>query len=338
MAMAPEIDRTVGDRAGPTFNEAGLQYGYDAELAAVLPFNQKIPFENIVEARRVEAEAMAERLRARAELPEDPDVLVEDRVLRGSSGSSDLPIRTYTPARRVNSRGALVFFHGGGYVLGTPDNEQERCAHFAANVGCVVVSLDYRLAPEHPFPAALDDCYRTLCWVAQEGGRLGIDESRIAVGGISSGGGLAASVAHRARDEKGPKLALQLLLYPTLDSRSQTTSMMRFTDTPLWDSLSNRIMWKYYLAESDYPLSYASPALAESFEGLPPAMLAVAEMDPLRDEALQYAIFLLEANVSVELHLYAGTYHAFDYIAPFAQISQRALADQVNSLSKALRS
>ena len=114
--------------------------------------------------------------------------------------------------------------------------------------------------------------------------------------------------------------------------------MKRFTDTPLWDSVSNRIMWKYYLAESGYPLSYAAPALADSFEGLPPAMLAVAEMDPLRDEALQYALALLEANVSVELHLYAGTYHAFDYIAPFAQISQRALADQVNALAKALRS
>ena len=183
-----------------------MQYGYDAELAAVLPFNQKIPFDNIVEARRVEAEAMAERLRARAELPEDPYVLVEDRIIPGARGSYDLPVRTYTPTRKVNSRGALVFFHGGGYVLGAPDNEQERCIHFATNVGCVVVSLDYRLAPEHPFPAALDDCYQTVCWVSEEGGRLDIDQDRIAVGGISSGGGLAASVALRARDEEGPSL------------------------------------------------------------------------------------------------------------------------------------
>ena len=108
------------------------------------------------------------------------------------------------PARRVNRLGALVFFHGGGYVLGNLDNEQLRCIHFANKVNCVVVSPDYRLAPEYPFPAALDDCYRTLCWVAEEGHRLGVDDRRIAVGGISSGGGLAASVAHRARDEKGP--------------------------------------------------------------------------------------------------------------------------------------
>ncbi len=114
--------------------------------------------------------------------------------------------------------------------------------------------------------------------------------------------------------------------------------MRRFTDTPLWDSHSNRIMWKYYLARSDYPPSYAAPALAESFEGLPPAMLAIAEFDPLRDEALEYATALLKENVSVEIHLYAETYHAFDYIAPFAEVSQRALADQVNSLTKALRS
>jgi acetyl esterase len=336
--MAPDVEGTAHKRQNSTFSGNGLQYNYDAELAAVLPFNVKIPFDNIVEARRVEAEGMAEELRARADLPKDPSVLVEDHLLPGADGSSDLPIRIYSPARRTTSLGALVFFHGGGYVLGTLDNEELRCIHFAARVNCVVVSPDYRLAPEHPFPAAFDDAYRTLCWLAGEGPRLGVDIGRIAVGGISSGGGLAASIAQRARDARGPELALQLLLYPTLDSRLQTASNARFTDTPLWDAHSNRAMWQYYLGESDYPASYAAPALAESFEGLPPAMLAIAELDPLRDEAIEYAVALLKANVSVEIHLYAGTYHAFDYIAPFAQISQRALADQVNSLTKALRS
>ncbi len=336
--MAPEVENVVGYTSYSGAMGEAADYCYDAELAAVLPFNVKIPFENVAEARRVEAEGMAERLRARAELPDDPNVVVEDHVLPGADGGCDLTVRTYTPARRVNRLGALVFFHGGGYVLGNLDNEQLRCIHFANKVNCVVVSPDYRLAPEYPFPAALDDCYRTLCWVAEEGHRLGVDDRRIAVGGISSGGGLAASVAHRARDEKGPGLVLQLLLFPTLDSRLRTASMTRFTDTPLWDSLSNRIMWEYYLADSDYPASYASPALAESFEELPPAMLAVAEFDPLRDEALEYAVALLAAKVSVEMHLYAETYHAFDYIAPFAQISQRAVADQINSLTKALRS
>jgi len=336
--MAAEVDGVAHKPHTSTFTGNGLEYNYDAELAAVLPFNVKIPFDNVAEARRLEAEGMAEELRARAELPKDPNVIVEDLVLPGAGGSSDLAIRIYTPARRTTSLGALLFFHGGGYVLGTLDNEELRCVHYAARVNCVVVSTDYRLAPEHPFPAALDDCYRTLCWLVGEGARRGVDVRRIAVGGISSGGGLAASVAQRARDEHGPELALQLLLYPTLDSRLRTASNARFTDTPLWDAHSNRAMWEYYLAESDYPASYAAPALAESFEGLPPAMLAVAELDPLRDEALEYATALLKANVSVELHLYAGSYHAFDYIAPFAQISQRALADQVSSLSKALRS
>jgi acetyl esterase len=336
--MAAEVDGAAHKRPASTYSGNGLEYNYDAELAAVLPFNVKIPFDNIAEARRLEAEGMAEQLRARAELPKDPNVIVEHLVLSGGSGSSDLAIRIYTPARRTTLLGALLFFHGGGYVLGTLDNEELRCVHFAARVNCVVVSPDYRLAPEHPFPAAFEDCYRTLSWLVGEGARLGVDVRRIAVGGISSGGGLAASVAQRARDEHGPDLALQLLLYPTLDSRLRTASNARFTDTPLWDAHSNRAMWEYYLAESDYPASYAAPALAESFEGLPPAMLSVAELDPLRDEALEYASALLKANVSVELHLYAGSYHAFDYIAPFAQISQRALADQVSSLSKALRS
>lgn len=336
--MPPGVDDTTSDIPGSAFTNHGLQYGYDAELAAVLPFNKKIPFDNVTEARRVEADAMVERRRARAELPPDTSVIVEDRFIDDVPGSLPVPVRTYTPARRANSVGALVFFHGGGYMLGTPDDEQQRCAHFAARVGCIVVSVDYRLAPENPFPAALDDCYRAVRWVARQEDSLGIDPSRIAVGGISSGGGLAASVAQRARDEHGPRLALQLLVFPTLDSRSQSASMMRFTDTPFWDSLSNRVMWEYYLPASEHQPAYAAPALATSFADLPPAMLVVAEFDPLHDEALHYTLALLEAKVSVELHLYPGTYHAFDYIAPFAQISQRALADQVNALAKALRS
>lgn len=336
--MAPEAGYTAHALSNLELTGQSSKYSYDAELAAVLPFHIRIPFDDIAEARRVEAEGLAEQLRARAELPADPSVVVENHVLRGPPGSYDLPVRTYTPAHRVTPVGALVFFHGGGYVLGNLDNEEPRCVHFASNVNCVVISPEYRLAPEHPFPAAVDDCYRTVCWVAEHAARLGIDEHRISVGGISSGGGLAASVAHRARDEKRPGLVLQLLLFPTLDCRLQTPSARRFTDTPLWDSDSNRVMWDYYLADSDYPSWYAAPALAESFDGLPPAMLAVAEFDPLRDEALEYAKALLQADVSVEVHLYAETYHAFDYIAPFAEISQRALADQVNSLTRALRS
>ena len=169
--MAAEVEGAAHKpHENSTFTGNGLQYNYDAELAAVLPFNVKIPFDNVAEARRVEAEGMAEQLRARAELAQGPQrVGGGPRACQGSGGSSDLPIRIYTPARRTTSLGALVFFHGGGYVLGTLDNEELRCVHFAARVNCVVVSPDYRLAPEHPFPAAFDDCYRTLCWLAGEG-------------------------------------------------------------------------------------------------------------------------------------------------------------------------
>jgi acetyl esterase len=334
--MPAEAGKALDDLSNIELTGHGSEYRYDAELAAVLPFHVKIPFDDIAEARRVEADGLAGELRVRAELPQDPSVVVKSHVI--SCDGYDLPVRTYTPAHRVSPLGALVFFHGGGYVLGNLDNEEPRCIHFASKVNCVVISPEYRLAPEHPFPAALDDCYRTVCWVAEEAQRLGVDERRISVGGISSGGGLAASVAHRARDEKLPGLVLQLLLFPTLDCRLQTVSARRFTDTPLWDSHSNRTMWDYYLANSDYPPWYAAPALADAFDGLAPAMLAVAEFDPLRDEALEYAKALLEAEVSVELHLYAETYHAFDYIAPFAEISQRAIADQVNSLTRALHS
>jgi acetyl esterase/lipase len=339
--MAPEAKTALADPSHSHPATDAVKYDYDAELAAVLPFNVQIPFGDIAEGRRVAAKLASEQLRARAEMLQSLSVLVEDHVIPGSQHSADLKVRTYTPVHRAGTLGALLFFHGGGYVMGNLDSEEPRCFHLASRANCVVVSPDYRLAPEHPFPAGFDDCYRALCWVVEQSERLGVDAHRVAVGGVSSGGGLAASVAHRCRDEKDPELALQLLLFPTLDPRLKTASVARFTDTPLWDAPNNRLMWDYYLGSplpsAVVPSSYAAPALAESFEDLPPAMMAIAEFDPLRDEALEYAMALLTAKVSVEVHLYPQTYHAFDNIAPFAQISQRALSDQVNSLTHALR-
>jgi len=270
-------------------------------------------------------------------LPTDDRVRVHDRSIPGPAGAPEVPVRIYSPVAAGTARPGVVFFHGGAFILGDVYTEELRCLRYAAEAGCVVVSVGYRLAPEDPFPAGFDDCYSALVWVAEHRTELGIDGRRLAVGGTSAGGGLAASVALRARDAGGPALALQLLVYPTLDARMGTPSMHEFTSTPGWNSVANHLMWSYYLDGSGPASAYASPALAEALTGLPPAAVVVAAFDPLRDEAVEYALTLVRAGVSTELHLYPGTFHAFDAIAPFAAISQRALEDQVLALRRALR-
>jgi acetyl esterase len=315
-----------------------VQHSYDPELASVLPFSVSLPFESIAEARRVEDERIADCLTADQERLASRPVAVEDLSVRWGAPVRDILVRIYTPtARRTSTVGGLVFFHGGGYALGSLDSEHARCAQYADEAECVVVSVGYRLAPEHPFPAGFDDCYSTLLWVRDNGAQLGIDVGRIAVGGTSAGGGLAAAVALRARDESGPPIALQLLVYPTLDSRMASPSMDEFSDTPGWNSVFNRLMWRYYLADRADSHPYAAPALATAFHGLAPAAVIAAEFDPLRDEAVEYALALLRAGVSTELHVYRGTFHGFDVLAPFAAVSQRALTDQVLSINQALR-
>jgi acetyl esterase len=255
------------------------------------------------------------------------------------SDAPGIPIRIYRPKYGSQGLGAFVFFHGGGFALGTLDSEHHRCAYLAREAECVVVSVDYRLAPEHKFPAGLDDCFHAVVWVAENARGLGVVPGRLAVGGASSGGALAAGVALRARDQAGPLLSFQLLIYPVLDPRMETASMAEFTDAPIWNADNNRVMWSYYLPVSGdgRPLQYASPAQADSYEGLPPAMIAAAELDCLRDEAIEYALALSRAGVPVELHTYPGAFHGFDLAAPHAEISQRTLGDQARALGRALR-
>jgi acetyl esterase/lipase len=218
--------------------------------------------------------------------------------------------------------------HGGGFVAGDLDSEEVRCLRLADEAGCVVVSLEYRLAPQHRYPAALDDCFTALCWTASSAPSLGVDPDRIGVAGASSGGNLAAATALLARDRGEPAVAFQCLVYPTLDDRMQTASV-GFVDTPMIDGSDVARCWDYYLGadRSDDVSPYAAPARAVDLAGLPPAYVMTAELDPLRDDGLHYAMRLLEAGVSVELHQFAGAFHAFD-LFPTA-ISQRALDEQV---------
>jgi acetyl esterase/lipase len=248
-----------------------------------------------------------------------PDRTVDLRVYRGSP-ELQAPV--------------LVFFHSGALVMGNLDTDHARCVAMARDAGCVVVSVDYRLAPEHAYPAALDDCVAVVRAVATEPERFGVDPGRLAIGGNSAGAGLTAAVALRLRDEGGPRPCFQLMHQPMLDSSCATPSMKEFVATPGFDSESARFSWDGYLR--DQPVTaHASPSRAESLAGLPPAYICCSELDPLRDEAMEYARRLVEEGVPTELHLLAGTCHGFDSFAPAHALAVSALDEQSAALLRA---
>lgn len=228
----------------------------------------------------------------------------------------------------------LIYFHGGAFRM-QAKTYQIRMAHrYAYAAKCKVVFVNYRLAPEHPFPAAVEDAYSALKWVHKNATLLGIDINKIAVGGDSAGGTLAAVVSQMARDRSGPHICFQLMIYPVTDCDMQTESMKKFNDTPIWDSIKSKDMWKSYLRNGYQDiLAYASPIKAESLTGLPPAYIETAEFDCLRDEGINYARHLVEAGVSVELVETKGTIHAYDMV--FKSIAMKNFEKRVAALTRA---
>jgi acetyl esterase len=229
---------------------------------------------------------------------------------------------------------ALIYCHAGAFVLGNLDTDHRQCVEFARRGRCTVVSVDYRLAPEHPYPAALEDASAVLNWTAANGAALGVDTARLAVAGSSAGAALAAGLAQRAVDGSAPPVVFQLLHQPVLDDRA-TPSQQEFSSTPGLDGPAVRQMWQHYLASE--PVSAgAAPARRDELSGLPPALITCSELDPLRDEAIDYAQRLIEAGVPAELHLFPGTCHGFDSLLPDWDTSQRLFEIQGAALLRAL--
>ncbi|TDD93588.1 alpha/beta hydrolase [Actinomadura rubrisoli] len=303
----------------------------DAELAAALDGMPYVGLADPAEARA----AMRALVSVLVEPSADPRVEVADRTVPGAPGAPPVPVRTYLPVRARRPAPVLVYFHGGGFVTGGLENEHGRCLEFAAEDGIAVVSVGYRLAPEHPFPAGFEDCYAATVWAHAHASELGGDPARVAVGGGSAGGALAVAVALRARDEDGPPLAFQMLLYPVLDDRMDTPSMRAFTGPPLFNRTDVRHMWRHYLGGREDVPAYAAPARAADLAGLPPAYVLAAEIDPLRDEDLAFAHRLIAAGVPTELHHVPGACHGFDGILS-AGIARRAFAEQRGALRRAL--
>jgi acetyl esterase len=309
-----------------------MKMNLDPELAAAVDFLPKLGMGEPEEARAALREMLAQY--PHPPLPEG--VTTVDRTIAGVDGN-EIPIRVYSRPRQDGAPvPAVLFIHGGGFVVGDLDTEHAGAASTVDALGVVVVSVDYRLAPEHPFPSGLEDCYAALLWLAKESGELGVDAERIAVFGQSAGGGLAAGLALLARDRGGPALCFQLLGIPELDDRLETPSMVAFTDTPMWNRPSAERSWRYYLGEgaNGDTSPYAAPARAEDLSGLPPAYVSTCEYDPLRDEGMIYALRLLQAGVSVELHQFAGTFHG-STILP-AEVSRRQQAEMTDALRRGL--
>ena len=311
----------------------------DPELAAIVDLIPAFDLHDPVAARAAFEELIAG---LDIEVPEAETLEIEDRLVPGWEGDPEVPVRVYRP-RRAGGDGAapvpgIVFIHGGGFIIGSVEAEHIGAVLVAADAGAVVVSVDYRLAPEHPYPAALHDCYAALSWLHAEAGALGVDRDRVAVMGASAGGGLSAAVALLARDLGGPALCFQMLQIPELDDRLETPSMQKFVDSPLWNRPLAVQSWKAYLGElhgaPDVP-AYAAPSRATDLSGLPPAYISTAEHDPLRDEGIAYALGLLHAGVSVELHQFPGTFHGSALVTT-AAVSKRAQREAALVVRRAL--
>lgn len=312
---------------------------YDPELMAAL---QVLPIEALINwsdlpAGREFGKKMFEALAA--SVPSSPHVVKQDRTVPGPQGAPEVPIRIYRPAESTGTLPGLFWIHGGGYVLGGIELDDLAMQHIVEAVGCVAVSVEYRLAPEHPFPAPVEDCYAALAWMAEHATELGVDPTRIAVGGASAGGGLAAGLVLLARDRGKVAVAFQLLIYPMIDDRDATPSIEAFADAPVWNRKDNRNGWRAYIGDAVGGADvspYAAAARATNLSNLPPTYIAVGSREVFLDEDVAYALRLAQAGNFVELHVYPRAFHGWDAFAPTAAITQRFVADRDQALKRAL--
>ena len=272
-----------------------------------------------------------------AKVPPITGITTADRQVPGPDG--EVFVRIYQLEERPDTLPALLWIHGGGYVLGSVERDDLLATHLAKVAQCVVVSVEYRLAPEHPFPAPVEDCYAALKWLATHTDELGVEPSRIAIGGASAGGGLAAGLALLTRDRGEVELAFQLLIYPMIDDRNVSPASETQPDTFVWTRENNRMGWHAYLGREPGGADvspYAAAARASDLTGLAPAYIPVGDLDLFLDENIEYAQRLLAAGVPTELHVYPGGYHGFNGFAPGAEIAQRFNNERDEALKRIL--
>lgn len=270
----------------------------------------------------------------RANLP-PTDVNIEEITISGRD--CEIPLAIYQP-RDLAPRGGLLWLHGGGYIVGV-ERDDARCIEFAESVGCTVVSVGYRLAPESTYRESIADSFAALNWMVDNALELGVDKDRVAIGGGSAGGGLSAGLALFNQDNNGPGLAFQLLIYPMIDDTHDTPSGHEVTHPTIWNREVSFKAWKMYLGE-EYGTGdvspYAAASRAKDVSGLPPALVTVGTMDLFRDENIEYARRLMAAGVPTDLQVYAGMFHGAEMAAPDAAASKRMRTGYLTALKQAI--
>lgn len=263
-------------------------------------------------------------------LPKDDSVDVRNETL-----PSGLRVRIYTPQIGAKEYPGLLWLHSGGYIAGSPEAEEWLLLRLAKNAGCIIAAPDYRLAPEYPCPAAIDNCYEALSWMPAN---LPIRKDRLAVGGISAGANLTAAMTLISRDKKGPAICFQMLLYPPVDFVNDYPSHHQINDSRVWCKSLNDAARKYYPGDVSGDISaYVSPVLAEDLSGLPPAYVLTGTLDIFRDEAITYAHRLMQSGVPVELHVMPGIVHACELLFPNANVCAEIVDEYTSALKEAMK-
>lgn len=305
----------------------------DPELASVVC---RQPDRELIDIARRRAEG-AEMLRRAGKQTRAGLIWRKDYSVPGAVGDPPVRIRAYRPLGADRMLPCLYWIHGGGHISGSLDLDDALCESVVEAVGCAVVSVDWRLSPENPFPAAAEDCYAGLRWVIGNGDVVGIDVRRVVIGGSSSGGGSAAGVALMARDRHELAIAGQLLIHPMLDDRPPESPERAIRYPKVWNSASNELGWRSYLGDAygtDEVSEYAAPARAVDVSGLPQTFIGVGELDLFVDECIAYGQRLIAAGVSAEFHVYPGATHGFSTFAPAARVSRQFIRDRNAALRR----
>jgi acetyl esterase/lipase len=313
---------------------------FDPELSAVLaglPDEMRRP----MRAEDIAAERQQLTLRQVGDemLRRNGAVELEERQIPGPAGAPDLWILVLRPAHGRGPWPGIYHTHGGGMVVGSRRTGADEMARWVDEAGAVVVSVEYRLAPEHPHPAPVEDCYAGLVWTGEHRAELGIDSASLVIAGLSAGGGLAAGTALMARDRGGPALSHQILMCPMLDDRGVTPSSQELDGEGLWDRTSNLTGWTALLGDAcggPDVSPYAAPARATDLSGLPATFIDVGSAETFRDEAIDYAARLSQAGVPVEFHLWPGGFHGFESLAPESALARASSAARLGYVRRVL--
>lgn len=320
----------------PSYPPVPFDPEIEPQLAEVIPADAPPFTPETIPAIRAEMAAM---FPPAADAIGDAPVDVEERTIPGPPGAPELEITVISPRNRSGPVPALYNIHGGGMMIGHRNMDVPRLLALVLELGVVAVNVEYRLAPEHPHPAPVEDCYAGLAWTAEHADELAIDADRIVIMGGSAGGGLSAGVALLARDRGGPALAGQLLLCPMLDDSNTTVSSHQYAGLGTWTRESNLAGWSSLLgneAGAGSASPYASPSRSTDLSGLPPAFIEVGSAEPFRDEDTEFALRIWATGGQAELHVWSGAFHGFDMYAPTSEVSRAALTTRTSWLRRVL--